>query len=356
MKLVSQLGGHVASRKLCRWLGLPRSVYYYRPRTGKPGARASEFTLKRDGGIVSNDVVVSQIRSILMQEFCCYGYQVITVELKDLEFIINHKKVYRLMDENNLLLGKVIRTSGKREFVKHRKIVAAHPMEFLCIDIKYVWVEGEKRNYFLLTILDVYSRLAIAQIFQRSIRKMDVINLFRKINNEYGIKGVTVRNDNGSQFIANDVKQFLRSAEAKQEFTHVATPQENSYIEAFHSIVQREVVDRNDFASGYEAKLAFAAHFQWYNHGRRHGMIGKITPQHRFDRFFANLKSSGEAEAGSAGEQPARNILINGDGGVGSNPPVLSQSPSLLTCLQKTQITDPECLNHFGKTVQIIGG
>ena len=36
-----------------------------------------------------------------------------------------------------------------------------------------------------------------------------------------------VRNDNGSQFIANDVKQFLSSAEAKQEFTHIATPQEN---------------------------------------------------------------------------------------------------------------------------------
>jgi len=58
------------------------------------------------------------------------------------------------MDENNLLLDKVIRTSGKREFVKHRKIQARYPMEFLCLDIKYIWVEGEKRNYFLLTILE----------------------------------------------------------------------------------------------------------------------------------------------------------------------------------------------------------
>ncbi len=68
------------------------------------------------------------------------------------------KKVYRLMDENNLLLGKVIKTSGKREFVKHRKIEATKPMEHLCLDIKYVWVQGEKRNYYLLSIMDVYSR------------------------------------------------------------------------------------------------------------------------------------------------------------------------------------------------------
>jgi putative transposase len=66
---------------------------------------------------------------------------------------------------------------------------------------------------------------------------MDVINAFGRIGQQYGIKGVTIINDNGSQFITNRVKQYLRSAEANQEFTHVATPEENSYIEAFHSIV-----------------------------------------------------------------------------------------------------------------------
>jgi len=153
------------------------------------------------------------------------------------------------MDENNLLLGKIIRSNGKRVFVKHRKIEARYPMEYLCLDIKYVWVQGDKRNYYLLTVLDVYTRNVVEQIFQASIRKADVINVFRRINLQYGIKGVTIRNDNGSQFIANDVKQFLSSAEAIQEFTHIATPEENAYIEAFHSIVQREVIDRHEFMS-----------------------------------------------------------------------------------------------------------
>jgi hypothetical protein len=66
-------------------------------------------------------------------------------------------------------------------------------MEYLCLDIKYVWVEGEKRNYYLLSIQDVYSRMILKQILKSSIRKYDVIDLFRSIDLKYGIKGVKIR-------------------------------------------------------------------------------------------------------------------------------------------------------------------
>jgi putative transposase len=116
---------------------------------------------------------------------------------------------------------------------------------------------------------------------------MDVINAFRTIGQQYGIKGVTIRNDNGSQFIANQVKHYLRSAEANQEFTHVATPEENSYIEAFHSIVQREVIDRFEFDSFYHAKHTLAAHRLWYDNKRNHRSIG-TTPKQRWDKTLAS--------------------------------------------------------------------
>jgi transposase InsO family protein len=267
---------------------------------------------------VSNEQVLTEIRSALGREFCCYGYHNITDDLRENNYIINHKKVYRLMDENNLLLGKVIRTNGKREFVKFRKIAASYPMEYICLDIKYVWVEGEQRNCYLLTIIDVFSRKVIDQIFQKSIRKIDVINMLRRIHRIYGIKGVIVRNDNGSQFIANDVKQYLKSVEARQEFTHIATPEENSYIEAFHSIVDREVIQRFVFSDFIDAKLTFEAHMEWYNQSRKHGSIGRITPQKKWDNYTKKkalesiiLALSGQAEAGHAGEQPVRNSLSN---------------------------------------------
>lgn len=308
----------VAVSTLCDWVKLPSSVFYYQPRYGRRGARPSLQTRKMDGTLVSNESIMEDIRSSLSREFCCYGYHNITDDLREMGYIINHKKVYRLMDESNLLLGKVIRTNGKREFVKFRKIASSYPMEYVCLDIKYVWVEGEQRNYYLLTVLDVYSRKAIEQIFQRSIRKIDVINIFRRINNTYGIKGVTVRNDNGSQFIANDVRQLLKRAEARQEFTHIATPEENSYIEAFHSIIDREVIQRFEFSGYYDAKLTFEAHLEWYNHSRKHGSIGRIPPQKKWDEYEKKktitqiiFALSGKAETGNAGEQPARNNPTN---------------------------------------------
>lgn len=60
------------------------------------------------------------------------------------------------MQEHNLLLGKVIRPTGKREFVQFRRIEATKPLEYLCWNIKYVWVHGERRNYYLLSVIDVY--------------------------------------------------------------------------------------------------------------------------------------------------------------------------------------------------------
>jgi putative transposase len=60
-------------------------------------------------------------------------------------------------------------------------------------DIKYVWVQGERRNY-------------RAWLFQGSIRQLDLINLLRRVNLSHELKGVILRNDNGSQFIAHSVR------------------------------------------------------------------------------------------------------------------------------------------------------
>lgn len=351
-------------KDLCSWIVLPRSSYYYKPSGGEKGSKPSIETSKKDGTIVPNTDVVDKIRAILSGEFVCYGYQKITIQLKREDFIINHKKVYRLMDQNSLLLGKTIKTNGKRQWVKHRKIKAVKPMEYLCLDIKYLWVHGEKRFYYLLTILDVYSRKILKWILQKSVRKIDVINLFRIINLQYGIKGVNVRNDNGSQFIANDVRQFLRAAEANQEFTHVATPEENAYIEAYHSILETEVVQRFEFESYYEARLTIETYVDFYNNRRLHGGIDFKTPAEKWNDFeekeITNFTRSGEAEPGNAGEQPARDNLTNGDdmGGVIKPAPSYSKNQSSLFNMPEKNSEEKYLMNSnlFEKSVQFTGG
>ena len=168
-----------------------------------------------------------------------------TGELKDLGWVINHKKVYRLMKEHKLLYGGKIRPEPfKRNFIRFRTPGAERPLQYLSMDIKYVHIHGWNRNVLLLTVMDIYSPVLI-HMLRPGIKKGDVLVLLSLMLLEYKTQGMTLRNDNGSQFIANAVRAYLKEKGITQEFSHVATPEDNAYIEALHSNLQREVIERS---------------------------------------------------------------------------------------------------------------
>jgi transposase InsO family protein len=351
---MQQYQGRTAKSNLINWVGFPRSNYYYKPSHKRKGIAPSVTTAKRDGTEVDNQEVVEEIKKVLSDEFVCYGYQNVTAALKNQDYIINHKKVYRLMDENKLLLGKVIRTQGKREWVKYRKIEAIRPMEYLCWDIKYIWVSGERKNYYLLSLMDVYTRRILDWIFQSSIRKVDVLKMINRTDLTHGLKGVTVRNDNGSQFIANKVRHYLRHLDAHQEFTHIATPEENSYIEAFHSILDREVIQRFEFAGYYEAKLTLTAYMDFYNNKRQHGSLERKTPMKIWNEYYHSL-SSDKPQPAEVSEEMSR-VSDCADTGLALD----SSGDTANFANRKMNESDNkitrEVLISLNKSVQLIGG
>jgi putative transposase len=350
--MIKKYKDRVQVEELCKWAVIAKSSYYYKPHPGERGMKASTHTPVGDG-IVENGLVADQIRAILGQDYCVYGYQMMTTELRDMGYFINKKKVYRLMKENRLLCGKVIKTQGKRNWVKFRRIEAKRPMEYLCLDIKYVWVQGEGRWYYQLAIMDVFSRRILSWMFQRSIRQTDIIALMRYLDLCFGLKGVIIRNDNGSQFIANKVRQTLKDLEAKQEFTHVATPEENAYIEAFHSIQQRELMNRFEFASYYDARQHIEKYMHWYNSKRKHGAIGRMTPDQKWAQGLSWLTVRhpfkpdlmGLSRPDSEGMREA-SALYSLD----------KSSETGYLCLTGDQDLDGLVANYFRKTVQFLGG
>ena len=357
MMLVDQYREQAPVKDLCRWTMLPGSLYYYKPTAGPKGIKPSSHTCKKDGSMVANEQVVDDIKAVLSGDFVCYGYHKVTLELRQMDYIINPKKVYRLMDQNNLLLGKVIKTQGKRQWVKHRKITAEKPMEYLCLDIKYVWVYGEQRFYYLLTVLDVFTRKVLGWILQRSIKQMDVIRLLRKLDLQHCLKGVNVRNDNGSQFIAHRVRFFLRSAEANQEFTHIATPEENAYIEAYHSIFEQEVIRRFEFSSYYEASLTTTAYVEFYNNRRLHGGISFKTPQKMWNEYYCNL-SSDKPQPAKVSEEMSR---VPDSAGTCHALDIAGDTANFADRMMnetdmKQDFNQQTDSNFFEKTVQLIGG
>jgi putative transposase len=112
-----------------------------------------------------------------------------------------------------------------RRFVRLHKIRVEQPLEHLCMDIKYVNIYGARRNALLLTVLDVYSRKVLTNILRFNIKKGDVIVLLSLLLMEYQIKQITIRCDNGAQFIATVVRNFQKDKGVNRDFTHVATSQ-----------------------------------------------------------------------------------------------------------------------------------
>jgi putative transposase len=243
--------------------------------------------VNQHGELFENTEVIKDIEKTLLQEFCCYGYKNMTGELKDLGWIINHKKVYRLMKEHRLLYGGKIRPEPfKRNFIRFRTPEAVRPLQYLSMDIKYVYIHGWGRNVLLLTVIDIFSRKVLIHMLRANIKKGDVLVMLSLMLLEYNTEGMSIRNDNGSQFIAGAVRKFLKEKGILQEFSHVATPQDNAFIEAFHSNLQREVIDRYEFDSIYHAQMVMERYYKWYNEKRRHGSLSGKTPQKIWNQYL----------------------------------------------------------------------
>ena len=106
---------------ILKWSGYPRSSWYYQPRTGKRGIQVSTNSQKKNGTIVSNEDVTEDILKILGSDLDFYGYEKMTWELHDLDYVINKKKFHRHMHEANLLLiQQRVSTTRKNQFVQFR--------------------------------------------------------------------------------------------------------------------------------------------------------------------------------------------------------------------------------------------
>jgi hypothetical protein len=91
-----------------------------------------------------------------------------------------------------------------------------------------VYIHGAQLNALLLTVIDVFSRKALTHMLRFNIKKCDVAILLSLLLIDCVINTVTIRNDDGSQFITGVVRQYLKEKGVNQEFTQIATPEENA--------------------------------------------------------------------------------------------------------------------------------
>ena len=262
----------------------------------RPGRSPPGFTLNRDGALLLDQTIVQVLKEYRCStEFlngggCKKLSKYIAIERN---MYVNHKKIYRLCDENSLLLFKQ-HQMNKRKFKKKRceYLEISGPNQLWQFDLKYIWIHGENRWCFLLAFIDVFSKKITGYYLGKTCKAGDLVfTLNQAIQNE-GITqehSLVIRSDNGPQMSSNKFYFYLKRLEQKltHEFIPPRSPDRNAYIEAFNSILEIEVLQVRYFKNYEEVYKAIFRFIEFYNNRRLHGSLGNRSPK----MFLEGLKT-----------------------------------------------------------------
>jgi transposase InsO family protein len=270
----------VSQRRACRALGLARSTCRYRLQRKDDEGRLIQAMLK------------------LVKRHPRYGYRRITDLLKADGWRVNRKRIYRLWRKEGLKVPQKQRKRrrlGSSENAAVRKR-AEHADHVWTWDFVHDTTE-DSRTLRFLTIVDEYTRECLALEVRRSFKSRDVIAVLEQLVLIRGVP-VHIRSDNGSEFIAKQIRQWLAAAEVQTLYIEPGSPWENPYIESFNGKLRDELLNAELFTSLAEARYLASNWRLEYNHRRPHSSLKGLTPA-----AFA-AASRGERPLAALGDVP----------------------------------------------------
>ena len=207
-----------------------------------------------------------------------YGYRFITAKLRQEGWQVNKKRVQRLWRKEGLQVPyrrKIKKSRGSSQnacFVKKAEFIN-HVWTYDFIEDRTE--DGRKLKF--LTVLDEYTRESLAIEVGCSIRAKDVIAVLEHLFMVRGAPGF-IRSDNGPEFIADAIRQWLKDRSVGPLYIEPGSPWENGYVESFHGRFRDELLDRELFYSVKEAKVLAESWRLEYNDHRPHSSLGYKTP------------------------------------------------------------------------------
>lgn len=161
------------------------------------------------------------------------------------------------------------------------------------MDIKYGYVAGKRRHFYLASIIDVFDRNIVAYHRGKVCSTSDVLKTVQKALLKRRVyeqeQTLVIRTDNGPQFISKAFAAFCDQAKIEHERIPNHTPNKNAYIESFHSILERECYLRNCFETYEQAFSEVDRFIRYYNNERIHGSLRDWPPKE-----YLRLVASGE--------------------------------------------------------------
>ena len=250
----------VSERRACKVLEQPRATQRYLPQ------------VRDDEAPLTQRII----------ELACiygrYGTPRITGMLRREDWTVNHKRVERIWRQQGL---KVPRKQPKRGrlWLNDGSCVRLRPQHrdhVWAYDFLTGWTH-DGRPFRLLTLMDEYTRECLAIDVARRLRADDVLE---RLAWTFATRGVPehIRSDNGPEFTAKVVREWLGRIGVRTLFIAPGSPWENGYVESFNGKLRDELLNGEIFYTLREAKVLIERWRRHYNTVRPHSALGYRPP------------------------------------------------------------------------------
>jgi len=215
-----------------------------------------------------------------------YGYRRIHAELRRQGWEVNHKRVLRLLREDNLLSLRrkpfLATTNSGHDHAIYSNLTrdlhlsAIH--QLWVADITYVRLREE--FIYAAVILDAYSRRVIGWAIEKNLQASLAVHALEiALRDRPVAAGLIHHSDRGVQYASSEYVARLQTAGIRISMSGIASPWENARAESFMKTLKAEAVDGRCFRNLEEARDALAGFIQdHYNARRLHSALGYCSP------------------------------------------------------------------------------
>lgn len=273
------------ARRVLKHLGLSKGRYYEWLRRASADRLADRSTATASSGGILAEEKREVIRYALAHPKD--GYRRLAWQMVDEDVAyVSPSSVYRILNDADLLY-RWKRSRGVGEPPPR----PVRPHERWHTDIMYLRVEGTW--YFLVTVLDAYSRYVVHWELLTSMRAADVRLVLQQALEQTGAKPQVV-SDNGAQFTAGEFKDLVKRFELEHIRIRTYHPESNGTVERFHRST-REALASDDLDNLSTARELIGRWVDHYNDHRLHAGIGYLPPAEYYrgdpERRFAERQA-----------------------------------------------------------------
>jgi transposase InsO family protein len=219
-------------------------------------------------------------------EFPSYGRPRMTAELQRRGWAVNHKRVYRLMREDNLLCLRkrqfVVTTDSDHGLPVYPNLARGMALTGLdqlwVADITYIRLELE--FVYLAVMLDAFSRRVIGWALDRTLEAALALQALRlALARRRPAPGLVHHSDRGVQYASHDYTQLLQEHGIRISMSRKANPWDNAACESFLKTLKYEEVYRTEYRDLADARASIGAFLEKvYNQKRLHSALGYLPP------------------------------------------------------------------------------